>query len=37
MSNVDVLARYNEERSLIRVIRQRQLKFIGDVIREKKH
>ena len=31
---MDVLARCNEERSLIRVIRQRQLKFIVYVIRE---
>ena len=34
VSNVDVLARCNEERSLIRVIRQRQLKFIGHIVRE---
>ena len=34
MSKVDVLARCNEERSLIRVIRQRQLKFVGHFIRE---
>ena len=31
--NVDVLARCNEERSLIRIIRQRLLKFVGHAIR----
>ena len=34
MSNINVLARCNEERSLITVIRQRQLKFIGHIIGE---
>ena len=34
MSNVNVLARCNEERLQIRVTRQRQLKLIGHVIRE---